>query len=457
MVLTLTLTACQQVESQNSRSTPLPQDPFVQVYFNHEPSAEYKSPYNNQRHLGDNLEEQIINTIGTAKSTVDVAVQELRLPKIARSLVERQKAGVRIRVILESKYNHPWSYLKADRVAKLSLREREHYLEYQKLIDRNSDEQISAEEINEGDALAILRNAGVKVIDNTSGGKADSGLMHHKFVIVDNKTLIVTSANFTSSDIHGKLTMPSSQGNANNLLKIESSELAALFTQEFNLMWGDEQAGQTDSKFGIKKPFRPPQQVTIGDSTITVEFSPISKTQTWSQSSNGLIGKTLSTASHKVDMALFVFSEPRLGNILETDHQHGVQVRTLIEREFAYRPYSEGLSMMGVALWHHCKPQTHQHLWQEPMTTVGVPLLPKGDLLHHKFGVVDGQIVITGSHNWSEAANNRNDETLLVIKSPTVAAHFEREFERLYAHAQLGVPPFLEHKIALQQKRCHHL
>jgi len=80
--------------------------------------------------------------------------------------------------------------------------------------------------------------------------------------------------------------------------------------------------------------------------------------------------------------------------------------------------------------------------------------LPKGDLLHHKFAVIDGQTVITGSHNWSTAANKNNDETLLVIQNPKVAAHFEREFARLYQNAQLGIPPSLQEKIDEQKKTC---
>jgi competence ComEA-like helix-hairpin-helix protein len=80
--------------------------------------------------------------------------------------------------------------------------------------------------------------------------------------------------------------------------------------------------------------------------------------------------------------------------------------------------------------------------------------LPKGDVLHHKFGIVDKQTVITGSHNWSEVANTNNDETLLVIHSPVVAAHFEREFGRLYAKAVLGIPARVQQKIQAQQKQC---
>jgi phosphatidylserine/phosphatidylglycerophosphate/cardiolipin synthase-like enzyme len=123
-----------------------------------------------------------------------------------------------------------------------------------------------------------------------------------------------------------------------------------------------------------------------------------------------------------------------------------VKVRGLIDRQFAYRNYSSGLSLMGVDPNNICQVgETNS----APLATIGVPTLPQGDLLHHKFAIVDKRTVITGSHNWSNAANYHNDETLLVIQdNPTIAAHFNREFDRLYAHGAIGIPS------QLKSKRC---
>lgn len=454
LFILLTLSACKQVGSQIQRLAPLPQDAFVQVYFNHSSSAKYQESDRQITRVGDNLEQEIIKAIAAAQSSIDVAVQELRLPRIAQALVARSQAGVKVRVILENNYSRAWSDFTPAEGAKLPARERDRYDQSLKLIDRNSDGQLTPAEINQGDALVILRNAHIPVIDDTADGSQGSSLMHHKFVIIDGQRLIVTSANFTSSDIHGDLTVPESRGNANNLLNIDSSELAAAFTEEFNLMWGDGPGGKLDSKFGVKKPLRSLPQVTLGNTTIAVQFSPTSPTQPWSQTSNALIAKTLTTATQKIDLALFVFSEQRLADTLALSHDNGVQVRGLIDPGFAYRYYSEGLDLMGVALANKCKYEPNNRPWQNPITTVGIPQLPKGDLLHHKFGIIDNNTVITGSHNWSEAANTQNDETLLVINSPTVAAHFEREFERLYNQAVLGVPVAVQQKIQTQQKEC---
>jgi phosphatidylserine/phosphatidylglycerophosphate/cardiolipin synthase-like enzyme len=144
----------------------LPQDPLVQVYFNHEQSGEYTEPYRHQTRAGDDLEKEIVDTIATAKSTLDVAVMELRLPKIAQALVDRQKAGVKVRVILDKNYSHPLSVLTLAEVAKLPFRERDRY---------DNERQLSQ---SSGDAVTILRSAGIPIIDNTANGSAGSQIMH---------------------------------------------------------------------------------------------------------------------------------------------------------------------------------------------------------------------------------------------------------------------------------------
>ncbi len=469
LLILLILCGCQQAQPQVSVEPLLPQDPWVQAYFNHSRSAQYTDPYRGVTREGDNLEQVIVDAIASAKSTVDVAVQELRMPRIAQALVERKQAGVKVRVILDNNYSLPVSKLSAESVAKLPQRERSRYNESLILIDRDGDGQLSATEISEGDALIILGNGGVPMIDDTADGSRGSGLMHHKFIVIDKKVSIITSANFTLSDLHGDFQFRESRGNPNNLLKIDSVELAKQFTQEFNVMWGDGAGGKPDSKFGLKKPWRPVKQVTlgdttggdttggdttVGDTTIAIKFSPTSTTKPWHQSSNGVIAQILPQARETINIALFVFSEQRLTNVLEESHQQGVKVKALIEPSFAFRYYSEGLDMMGVAVANKCKYETGNRPWRQPIATVGVPQLPEGDVLHHKFAILDGKTVITGSHNWSKAANTRNDETVLVINSPMVAAHFEREFQRLYGKAVKGVPVKVQQKIKTQQQKC---
>ncbi|WP_448562435.1 phospholipase D-like domain-containing protein [Trichothermofontia sp.] len=452
--LCLWLTACQRAASRLETLPPLPQDPHIQAYFNHAASATYTDPYRRQHRLGDDLEQIMVETIAAARRTVDVAVQELRLPRIAAALVDRQQAGVRVRVILENTYSRPWSELSPTEVASFDERERSRYQEFFTLVDQNGDGQLSPAEMSERDTLIMLRQGRVPVIDDTADGSKGSGLMHHKFIVVDDQTVIITSANFTLSDVHGDLRTPESRGNANNLLRISSPQLATVLTQEFNLMWGDGPGGQPDSKFGVQKPPRPVQTVTIGNARLSIKFSPTGRQTPWAASTNGFIADTLTTARQQIDLALFVFSEQALVNTLDRQRSRGVTIRALIDPGFAFRPYSEGLDMLGLALAEKCKYEAGNRPWSPAITTVGVPQLAPGDLLHHKFAVLDRQTVITGSHNWSNAANQQNDEILVVVNSPIVAAHYQREFDRLYATAALGAPANLQNKLAEQQRRC---
>ncbi|MEM7553945.1 MAG: DUF655 domain-containing protein [Cyanobacteria bacterium P01_A01_bin.84] len=453
-LLTFILYGCVQVKSSTSTLKPLPQDPFIKVYFNYSQSSQYEEEYGKRKRHGDNLEGEIINTISRAQSSVDLAVQELNLPKIAEALVERHKAGVKVRVILEHQYSRSWSRFSSSNINSLSVREKKRYQEFQHFTDINKDSKLSLEELKQRDALVILQDAKIPVIDDTADGSKGSGLMHHKFLLVDNRIVIVSSANFTRSGIHGDTNKIESLGNANNLLKIDSPKLASLFQEEFNLMWGDGVGKKLDSKFGLKKLFRKAQKITLGKNKITLKFSPVSPTLPWLKTSNGLIGKTLADGEKAIDLALFVFSEQRLANILEKRHLNKIKIRALIEKDFAYRSYSEGLDMMGVALSQKCKYEPDNQPWSKPINTVGVPILSEGDLLHHKFSVIDGKEVITGSHNWSDAANYKNDETLLIIENPVVAAHYIREFERLYKNSSRGIPRKVQEKIQSQNKQC---
>ena len=102
LAIAILFSACHAI---NQRVNTLPQDPLIQVYFNHNPKANYTDPYRQIQREGDNLEKIIIETINSAEVSVDLAVQELRLPLVAQALAKKQKTGVKVRVILENIYH----------------------------------------------------------------------------------------------------------------------------------------------------------------------------------------------------------------------------------------------------------------------------------------------------------------------------------------------------------------
>ena len=57
-------------------------------------------------------------------------------------------------------------------------------------------------------------------------------------------------------------------------------------------------------------------------------------------------------------------------------------------------------------------------------------------LMHHKVFIVDEKIVVLGSYNFSQSAEERNDENVMIIYDPVIAQQFMFEFQRVQEQAQ---------------------
>lgn len=436
-IISLIIFSIVTCQNQAGIVTPLPQHPQIKVFFNHNQASRYTDPYRNIERLGDNLERVMIDNVNQAKSSLDIAVQELRLPNIAKAIVDAKLRGVNVRLILENQYSRAWSEFTPDEIKQGNQRDRDRYQEFQKFADINGDGKLSDNELDRRDGLRLIKVTGVPWIDDTADGSKGSGLMHHKFMVIDDQIVLFGSANLTMSDIHGDFTRPETRGNANNLLRVDSKELASKFKNEFNIMWGDGPSGKPDSLFGTKKPSRKIDYLIIGGAQIRIKFSPDSEDVAREQTSNGLIATAIAGAKSNIDMALFVFSDEYISTILEERQQQNVQIRALVEPQFAYRDYSATLDMWGLQSTQDCK-VGRSSAWKNPIKTVGIPSLVSGDTLHHKFAILDRNLILTGSHNWTNAANRTNDENLVAIQNDLVAAHYQREYDRLYQDATFG-------------------
>ena len=52
--------------------------------------------------------------------------------------------------------------------------------------------------------------------------------------------------------------------------------------------------------------------------------------------------------------------------------------------------------------------------------------------MHNKVVLVDGRYVITGSLNFSTNAETSNDENVIIIDNPEIAARYMAEFDRVW-------------------------
>ncbi|MDM7954333.1 MAG: phosphatidylserine/phosphatidylglycerophosphate/cardiolipin synthase family protein [Cyanobium sp. CZS 25K] len=418
----------------STKALPLP--PGIRVAFNHRGESRYRSPISGQWRQGDDLEALVLESIREARRQILVAVQELSLPAVAEALAERHRRGVQVRVVLENLYSAPWS--------------QQHPVDLPP-HQRQRQQQLAA--LGQGDAVAVLQRAGVPLLDDTADGSRGSGLMHHKFLVVDGRVVVTGSANFSPSCIHGDAGAPSTRGNVNHLLRFESPALADVFAAEFARLWGDGPGREPDSRFGIAKESGPAQVVDVAGTTVEVLFAPHRRRDP----NHGLawLESRLAGARRRLDLALFVFSGQNLADRLQDLHARGVKIRLLADPGFANRAFSETLDLLGVTLPDQdCKIEAGNRAWDTPLEGVGTPQLARGDKLHHKFAVIDGRDVITGSFNWSPSAAHQNDETLLLIRSPLLARHFEAEINRLWRGAELGIGGRLARRMEQQRRTC---
>ena len=57
---------------------------------------------------------------------------------------------------------------------------------------------------------------------------------------------------------------------------------------------------------------------------------------------------------------------------------------------------------------------------------------------HHKFCVIVGETVITGSYNWTVLADESNHENLLIVRDTETARKYTAQFEAVWADEGLA-------------------
>lgn len=272
------------------------------------------------------------------------------------------------------------------------------------------------------DALSAAHNRGVRVRyitgDDTNNtalrnpdvpfpvleGNEGSPLMHNKFIIFDagdkDRCQVITGAtNFTQGQIFTDY---------NNLILIQDQALARIFQMEFEEMWGSDgpQPFLPASRFGSRKTDNTPHQVKVGDVWMEVYFSPSDQT-------TFQIEKQLRRAEHDISCALLLITKNDLANALLQMHQRGIHVRGLVNNINDTGSDFSFLQANGVDIWHH----------------------NEGPILHHKYAIIDAisdqgsPVLITGSHNWTAAAEEVNDENTIIIHDATIANIYLQEFQ----------------------------
>ena len=311
--------------------------------------------YMGPRRLGapDDLEEEIIGFIDFARETLDVAVQELESRRIAEALIGARQRGVRVRVVLEG------DYLTEDDV----------------VADPWSPG--GGNEPNREIYAALLR-AQIPLFTDLN-----PNLFHQKFIVRDSETSSKAAAVMTGST---NFTPTGVGTNLNHLVVIGGKRTSGVYQKEFDELW--------TGTFGEKRERHDPKPRTYDVSKVPVKvlFAP-------DHAPEMEIMKQMLKARDRIDFAVFTFSNSSgIDDTMIALQRGHIQVRGIIDR------------MMGNQRWAPTKALVKEGV-ELYLTRRGRGLRK----LHHKLMVIDGEVIIAGSFNYTAPATVLNDENIVVI------------------------------------------
>jgi phosphatidylserine/phosphatidylglycerophosphate/cardiolipin synthase-like enzyme len=220
-------------------------------------------------------------------------------------------------------------------------------------------------------------------------------LMHNKFMLIDGLDVWTGSANFTYNGL---------SSDHNNLVHIRSSRLAENYITEFEEMF-------STNRFGSDSPANTPNpQLSVDGVLLESYFSP----------DDGVLDHLVALvneADTSISIMAFSFTSDDLAAAVIQQARNGVSVQIVMDEQ-------QAKSNQG---------GEYENLLQSGLD---VRLDGNSGQMHHKVIIIDGDTVSFGSYNFSNSAERRNDENVIIAHDPELAGAFTAEFDRIYAEAQ---------------------
>lgn len=306
---------------------------------------------NNPDDLRGSVPEKLIEHINNAQHTIHIAAFEFDLEPVADALIAAQKRGVEVQWVTDDEHG------------------------------------IEADEDEGHNLFPKLEKAGIKVRDDDR-----SALMHDKFWIFDDQTVWTGSTNITSNG---------NFRNNNNVLVIDSREVAGMYEREFDEMWAGE--------------FGPTSTSTVEDQSANIDGTPVQILFAAEDEAVTNLVPLIKSAQDNIRFMAFSFTHDDLGDAVLERAEAGVDVKGIFETRGSETEYSE----------------------MPPLYCAEIPVRQDGNpgTFHHKVIVIDDKTVVTGSLNFSVNADESNDENVVIVANSDIAAQYLQEFEHRWAEA----------------------
>ena len=242
-------------------------------------------------------------------------------------------------------------------------------------------------------------------------GLGGTGIMHNKFAIFDGALVKAGSFNWSTY---------ANDANFENALFFNEPGRIQGFQTYFEWIWakGNVMNGTATSEPEVKNP--PPADPSPsvdfkGQMFPAYVFSPLGDTETQ-------LERAINMSEKSIDLAMFaLFSAPVVDALIKA-RDRGVEVRIVVDR-------SQGKSSPAV----------------KTLLDKGVPVrmssgyAPKG-VMHNKFSVFDGELLESGSFNWSFNAQNHNFENANFFSTgdqfgTQIVSAYQAYFEKILAQS----------------------
>lgn len=390
----ITIASFQIVIAQNQSQE------WIKVYFNM-PSGIETVKGNFSWDLIGTLE----SLIDSANYSIDLCIYDLEHPRIAQALIRAKERGIRIRLITD---NH----------------------------NRSDSREIDEE------MWRLLGEAGIISVDDDGdiykalGEIEDNSLvnagadMHNKFAVIDylsastNDDIVWTgSTNLTYTGAY----------NTNNVVVLKDTEVAKIYTEEFNQMWGGkgELPNPEIAVFHKDKKDVSQHLFDVGGTKVEIYFAPINRDGSKPSVSDRLV--ELINDETQSDIKFQAFSiTPNITlskAMWEKSNSTDIKLEGIIDPSF-YSRYKKAGDIWGL-------PEA---------TSSNRMILPAKETrkLHHKVLLLDAQnpdtndvaVVVTGSYNFSNNAEVNNDENTIIIFSDEIAEQYAADFAGAMARAK---------------------
>jgi phosphatidylserine/phosphatidylglycerophosphate/cardiolipin synthase-like enzyme len=341
----------------------------IKVFFNHPVNTD-AATFSPAQYLNQAVDDSIIAYINRAEISIDIAIYNSsissQISSFSQALNSAHNRGVRVRIVYDAEASNTM--------------------------------------------LNGLNSAIGRIASRTG---FNYGLMHNKFMIIDaespdpGKPIVWTgSTNWTVAQLNGP--------DENNVIIVQDQALARAYVIEFEEMYGSTgaQPNSANARFGPDKTDNTPKSFIVGGKLVRLYFSPTDGT-------NEQLISTINSANNDLYFASMIITRNDLASaIINKVNQGLTNTYGITDDSLASPP--------APAIW--------------ALLRQGIPpgqMISKNGFngtMHHKFIFVDhanpasDPRVLTGSHNWSNNAENRNDENTLIVHDHDVVNQFYQAF-----------------------------